>query len=1551
MKMNTDYQKRLQTPQSEIQSRLAITVRSTLMSRPCLSSRGPKPPVAPKPKLSTQQEGEHSQCIVSNGDVASELELTQDSESESTQDEADPPGETQKEDLFEQLVEKHNYHDGIDDKDTEEVLQMGVEERDEIDAKEEKSRFEVVDAGSLNEVKNVIVTTVSAATDHIKETDDIHPQPGTGDPDDTADDPAEKETAVEYQTRDDSEANNGTLSPYEEIEEYNSNQGSTYTEIDNAEELTSETADDTEEPYFSEREFLCATPIDTTATKLCEEGADPSAECSTEDTSNTVAGFSSQAMNGSQPSLCEEYPYDVIGPLDDTSAWQPERATKDESGRFRFSEGVEDPFEPYSVIEVVPADLMSTSDPELECTDEDCSEEKAKDPETKMGSTQEPFFVSSDDVAEVVEEQVQVADNVTSSDEPLEQEHREMSNTDAVDEYADIEGSLCQDGDDQQLECVSSEDYVEIGDEDEPVDMTRKTKGKSTKERSAIRRQSGVSKRNSCQPRLRLCDITVPPGLDLGRTPELTNRLVFAHTTEAFEEDIEDLDCHIVPFFEDSDTDSDEHIYEEAGFDSEGENFITLDRKTIVTRSRSLSGKVPGYVPETVPEETGNESQTHDYYSVTLDQNGDLLKASDNSESNRMIPSLNSRRFLFSPRSYSAEGRDMTLSAYLEGSHSPRVDDRVKRTDDTLSLPCVITSSGSFSQRSHQSSSGVSTPTSLVDIPPPFELAYITKRPITKSSPSLLLQHESNDKPKKKKTSFKRFLALKFRRKADSKSHTDGSVRSSRSSSESSHHGPVRVIELDKRSNGSSPQLQSRIIKPQRNSDFPATFVVYKDRQKKKGVPKTYGSRGISRVESFEDRSRPPFMPLPLTKPRSISFPSADTSDYENIPAMSSDYENIQIPPGRPTRAVTITEFFDDQNRTATSNENDGYVDMNSFAGIENKTNTQEQETESAYTEPFPVCQAPAPNFTEEDHGRTSEEEEGCADQSFERQIDGRSRAYYVAKELLDSEREHVKTLKRLQEDFRSAVEEAVGEDDEPVLEEGRMDEILSTLPQAYQLHTHILTQLDSRIQQWEESPKMVDVFLAHREEFGIFVTYIGGFDRSMALLEESCRRNKAFADVVKRFEQNSEGVQIPVKHQLLQIIVRVLQYRMLLTDYLNNLSPDSKEYEDTQAALVIVSEVADQANDNLKEGENLLRLVHIEYSVKGKKSLLQPGRVFVKEGTLMKVSHKSRQPRHLFLMNDMILYTYPQQDGKYRMKNTLPLSGMKVSKPVIDNVLNTLRIEVNDVTITLSASSVGEREDWFHTLSRAIADHAAGLNTFSSSSEAREKLWMSLGEAAPVLVPISHAMMCMNCASDFSLTLRRHQCNACGKVVCRSCSRNRYPLKYMKDRMAKVCDRCYNELKKRGGNVPIPCGSASPHTQRSSRPLSAVFQSLQPPSLWKNRKSITSPLAQVSVGAEGSTMSGSLQRRKKSKRKWKRLWFLLKDKVLYTFTAREDKVASETLPLQGFTVKLSDQSEGEDTGGIFQLYHKKTLYYTFRADDRYTARRWVNAMEEATVL
>ncbi|XP_040015001.1 FYVE, RhoGEF and PH domain-containing protein 5 [Xiphias gladius] len=1432
--MNADFQNPLQAPQPKVRSHLTIKVQSKLMSRPCTRVRGPKPPVAPKPRPLYESHPQGEACppqSLSNGDLAHS------------------DGET--EDLHEMAEENQDKEEKSEasdndtgDNDKEDIVEGETEEEKEKEVDILDNDGDIDSIGSENTVKGDDGSMVDTTEDENTDNDLNRPEGGSHTEDENTSTPSLLLTETEDEAGEEGEEEQQSLSKKTEIPCDPTGLSDENVEEQNPDQTQSLSQGDKENDIG-----------------LNEADRDQSEDCLhcdlvTDKTELEAGGF---AFGFSVlPTVTEEYPYDVIGPTDDasdtcescdpaetgdTEVWQPERATKDLSGCFRFKSSTEDVFGPYSVIEAVPGDMTSTADPEW--IQDDTDDKPLDELQTPGASNQEPYYVSSDDVDKLEDKQALSEQGET---EEGKEESNQLKDTakdsESADEYADIDDSLCPKADDfEQLECVSSEDYVEIGDEDEDEEMEKKhIKGKSAKERTAKREQAFLSHRKSCQPRLRLCNITVPADLDQGRTPELTNRVVFAHTTEAFEEDIEELDCHIVPYYEDTDSDSEEHIYEEAGFDSEGESFVALDRKTIVTRSRSYSGKVPGYVPETVPEETGTEYQTHDYCTVALDKNNEPLSHSQQPGVNCLIPSMKSRRFLLYSRS--AEGQELSLTTPTDINKSLKDEFRMKRKDDTLSLPCVITSSGSFSQRSHQSSSGVSTPTSLVDIPPPFELAYITKRPVTKSSPSLLIQHEPSDLPKKKKSSFKRFLALKFKKKTDSKGFSDGSVRSSRSSSESSHHGPVRVIELDHRS---SPQLQSHMVNPQqRPSDLPSTFVLYNDHQRRKGDPKAYG-RTVSRVESFEERSRRSVMPLPLTKPRSISFPSADTSDYENIPAMSSDYENIQIP-GRPTRSHTVTEFFEDPNRTTVAcNENDGYVDMNSFPGIDSKPQTLKADTESAYTEPFPMNPISAGLSADEDHGRTSEEEEGVAEQGYDRQIDGRSRAFYVAKELVESEKLHVSAIKHLQEDFRSAVADAVGEEGEPALEEQRLGEILGVLPQVYSLHNSILTELEERISQWEESQRVVDVILSRREDFGVFDTYISEYDRSMSLLEESSRNNPAFASIVKKFEtRGPEEAEVPLKHQLLQVIVRVLQYRMLLTDYLNNLSPDSKEYEDTQAALVIVSEVADQANDNLKQGENLLRLVHIEYSVKGKRDLLKPGRMFVKEGTLMKVSRKSRQPRHLFLMNDIMLYTYPQQDGKYRLKNTLSLSGMKVSKPVLDNVLNCLRIEVSDITITLSASSVGEREDWFHTLSRAIADHAAGLCTFGGPcSEAREKLWMALGEAAPVLVPVSHVMMCMNCTSDFSLTLRRHHCNACGKVVCRACSRNRYPLKYLKDRVAKVCDHCYAELRKRGGSVSGACGSSSPRTHRASRPLSAVFQSLQPPSLWKSRKS-TSPLSQV---------------------------------------------------------------------------------------------------------
>lgn len=488
----------------------------------------------------------------------------------------------------------------------------------------------------------------------------------------------------------------------------------------------------------------------------------------------------------------------------------------------------------------------------------------------------------------------------------------------------------------------------------------------------------------------------------------------------------------------------------------------------------------------------------------------------------------------------------------------------------------------------------------------------------------------------------------------------------------------------------------------------------------------------------------------------------------------------------------------------------------------------------------------------------------------------------------------------------------------------------------------------------------MADIFLAQEQEFEHHAAHILQFDRYLGLLAESCLLSPRLATTVREFEQSSQGGGQSMKHRMLRVVQRLFQYQVLLTDYLNNLCPDSAEYDNTQSALTLISKVTDRANESMEQGENLQKLVHIEYSVRGQGDLLQPGREFLKEGTLMRVRGKSRHPRHLFLMNDTLLYTHPQKDGKYRLKSSLPVANMKVSRPVMDKVPYALKIETPESCLTLSASSCAERDEWHYCLSRALPEDykTQALAAFHHSVEIRERLGISLGERLPTLVPVTHAMMCMNCGCDFSLTVRRHHCHACGKIVCRNCSRNKYPLKCLKNRMAKVCDGCFRELKLRNGPVPgsmreRPVSMSFPLSSSrfsSGSALSSVFQSISP-STFKKQKKVPSALSEVAASGEGSAISGYLSRCKSGKRRWKKLWLVIKGKVLYTYLASEDKVAMESIPLLGFTIAPEKEEGSSEVGPVFHLYHKKTLFYSFKAEDSNSAQRWMEAMEDASVL
>ncbi|XP_068459182.1 FYVE, RhoGEF and PH domain-containing protein 6-like [Clinocottus analis] len=667
---------------------------------------------------------------------------------------------------------------------------------------------------------------------------------------------------------------------------------------------------------------------------------------------------------------------------------------------------------------------------------------------------------------------------------------------------------------------------------------------------------------------------------------------------------------------------------------------------------------------------------------------------------------------------------------------------------------------------------------------------------------------------------------------------------------------------------------------------------------------------------------------------------------YENVPHYEEipDYMNV------PVGAGAVASPWSPISKPANWQYDDEgiYEEQEPYMSFE-KTTAQQQcptptddDRSSVDEEVTPLDNGPSDeellnNTSEDDNSSTSSK--GDPEQTEESpSAQKKSKIHHIATEIMSSESVFVDVLKLLNVDFRDAASTVSRQSGKPVIEERLLNQILYYLPQLYELNQDLLKELKQRVAKWDENAQLADIFLKKGPYLKMYSTYIREFDKNVALLEEQSKKNPAFGAVVREFEASPRCANLALKHYLLKPVQRIPQYRLLLTDYLKNLSEDSLDFKDTQAALEIMKEVANHANDTMKQGDNFQKLIQVQCSLNGHHEIVQPGRIFLKEGTLKKLSRKGMQPRTFFLFNDTLLYTTPVQSNQYKFNNLFSLAGMKVSKPSQEAYQNELNIESVERSFILSASSASERDEWLEAISTAISDYTKKKISFISGKPPEEVGLRDcgdgapLGSKAPIWIPDPRTTMCMICTCEFTMTWRRHHCRACGKVVCQSCSSNKCCLEYLKNQLARVCDQCFPVLQ----------------LQKSERARSAAVSpgSRATFAFSRKHKKIPKALKEVTASTDNSSMSGYLQRSKSNKKQGKRLWFVIKDKVLYTYAASEDVAALESQPLLGFMLKVDSSQKLQ-----FKLYHKNTLHYIYKADDLQTAQRWIDSFEDATVL
>uniref|UniRef100_A0A7N8XWE6 FERM, ARHGEF and pleckstrin domain-containing protein 2 n=1 Tax=Mastacembelus armatus TaxID=205130 RepID=A0A7N8XWE6_9TELE len=317
-------------------------------------------------------------------------------------------------------------------------------------------------------------------------------------------------------------------------------------------------------------------------------------------------------------------------------------------------------------------------------------------------------------------------------------------------------------------------------------------------------------------------------------------------------------------------------------------------------------------------------------------------------------------------------------------------------------------------------------------------------------------------------------------------------------------------------------------------------------------------------------------------------------------------------------------------------------------------------------------------------------------------------KAYFIAKEILTTERTYLKDLEVITVWFRSAVIK------DNAMPEGLMTLLFSNIDPIYEFHRGFLKELDQRLALWEgrsnahvkgDYQRIGDVMLRNMCALKEFTSYLQKHDEVLTELEKATKRLKKLETVYKEFELQ-KVCYLPLNTFLLKPIQRLMHYKLILERLCKHYSPAHRDHDDCKEALKEVAEIATQLQSSLIRLENFQKLTELQRDLIGIENLTAPGREFIREGCLFKLTKKGLQQRMFFLFSDMLLYTSKgvTATNQFKVHGQLPLYGMIIEESENEwSVPHCFTIYSAQRTIVVAASSKVEMGKWIEDLNMAI--------------------------------------------------------------------------------------------------------------------------------------------------------------------------------------------------------------------------------------------------------
>ncbi|XP_037552307.1 FERM, ARHGEF and pleckstrin domain-containing protein 1 [Nematolebias whitei] len=343
-----------------------------------------------------------------------------------------------------------------------------------------------------------------------------------------------------------------------------------------------------------------------------------------------------------------------------------------------------------------------------------------------------------------------------------------------------------------------------------------------------------------------------------------------------------------------------------------------------------------------------------------------------------------------------------------------------------------------------------------------------------------------------------------------------------------------------------------------------------------------------------------------------------------------------------------------------------------------------------------------SPLLTDAGYIRNDEEEEA------RRKKFPTDKAYFIAKELLTTERTYLNDLKVITESFQRTVEK------DEAFPASLRNLMSSHYDPIYKFHQGFLKETEQRLAQWEgrsnahikgDYQRIGDILLKNIQGLRQLTLHLQKHSECLVELERACRTSRKVETLCRDFEQQ-RICYLPLYIFLLRPLHRLLHYKLILERLCKHYPPTHDDFRDSRAALAEISEMVLQLQGIMMKMENFQKLLELKKDLTGIENLVIPGREFIRLGCLSKLSAKGLQQRMFFLFSDCLLYTSRGMtpSNQFRVHGQLSLYKMTIRESEEEwGVPHSFTLFGQHQSVVVAASCESEMEQWVEDIRMAI--------------------------------------------------------------------------------------------------------------------------------------------------------------------------------------------------------------------------------------------------------